>query len=80
MTMLEVSARGGERAIEAGRGGSERRQADPEGSRRGKILSPGRRRQPVQYVKSSLGYSERRVRRALGVSRWAVRYAAATAR
>ena len=47
---------------------------DLEGSRCGKILSPARRRIAVSHVRSNLGYSERRVCRALGISRSSVRY------
>ncbi|HIF97687.1 MAG TPA: transposase [Myxococcales bacterium] len=38
------------------------------------MLSPARRRQAVSHVKARLGQSERRICRALGISRSAVRY------
>ena len=40
----------------------------------GKILSPARRRIAVSHVRSNLGDSERRVCRALGMSRSSLRY------
>ena len=40
----------------------------------GKVLSPARRLITVSHVRSNLGYSERRVCRALGMSRSSVRY------
>jgi hypothetical protein len=64
----------GERPAKASGRGSHGRQTDPQRGRRGKILSPARRRQAVSHAKTRLGYSQRRICRALGISRSAVRY------
>src|SRR5688500_17813751 len=45
------------------------RQADPQGGRRGKLLSPARRRACIEHVRAALRVSERRVRRVLGQHR-----------
>ncbi len=38
------------------------------------MLNPARRRQAVSHAKARLGHSQRRICRALGISRSAVRY------
>ena len=62
-------AREGEPAAEAGGGRADAGQADLEGSLRGKLLSPERRRRCVVQVRQRLGVSERRACRVLGQAR-----------
>src|SRR5918993_4148431 len=58
-----------ERAAAPGGGRADPRQADPQGGRRGKLLSPARRRACIEHVRDKLRVSERRVCRALGQHR-----------
>ena len=62
-------AREGETTAEAGGGRADAGQADLEGSLRGKLLSPERRRRCVVQVRQRLGVSERRACRVLGQAR-----------
>ena len=62
-------AREGEPTAEAGGGRADAGQADLEGSLRGKLLSPERRRRCVVQVRQRLGVSERRACRVLGQAR-----------
>ena len=61
--------REGEPATEAGGGRSDGGQHDPEGSVKGKLLSPERRRRCVVRVQQRLGVSERRACEVLGQAR-----------
>ena len=70
---LESAGRG-KCAAKASRCRPNGRQADPQRGGGGKLLSPARRRRAVSQVQSTLGVSERRVCRALGISRSSVRY------
>src|ERR671913_192678 len=58
-----------ERAAAPGGGRPHAGQADPQGGRRGKLLSPARRRVCIEHVRDKLRVSERRVCRALGQHR-----------
>src|SRR5918995_4131312 len=58
-----------ERAAAPGGGRPHAGQADPEGGRRGKLLSPARRRVCIEHVRDKLRVPERRVCRALGQHR-----------
>ena len=66
-------AREGEPTAEAGGGRADAGQADLEGSLRGKLLSPERRRRCVVQVRQRLRVSERRACRVLGQARSAQR-------
>src|SRR5690606_32479204 len=66
--------RAGECPAEAGGGRADGGQDDPERGGRGRILSPARLRDAVAHVRGRLGYSERRVCRALGIGRSTIRY------
>ena len=59
----------GEPAASQGDRRSHARQADPEGSRVGKLVSPARRRVCIEHVRQHLPVSERRVCAALGQHR-----------
>src|SRR5262249_14262836 len=59
----------GERSSEEGGVGPDAGQADPEGSARGKILSPSRKRACVDHVRSQLDVSERRACAVVGQPR-----------
>ena len=61
--------RAGERAAEEGCFGANARQANPQGSFIGKILSPSRKRACVEHVRSQLTVSERRACAVVGQSR-----------
>jgi putative transposase len=61
--------RTGKRASEKGGLGADAGQADPEGGARGKILSPSRRRDCVEHVRSQAAISERRACAVIGQPR-----------
>src|ERR671912_1800696 len=63
------SARDRERPPAPGGGRPDPRQADPEGGRLGKLLSPARRRACLEHVRGKLRISERRACAALGQHR-----------
>src|SRR5271154_439159 len=62
-------ARGGEREAEADRRRSGPREPGAEGDRKGKLVSPSRRRQAVLMLQDRLGLSERRACRYVGQPR-----------
>src|SRR5690606_17814224 len=64
----------GERSAEADRGRPGSGHQRPKGSRRGKLLSPARRRRAVAHVRKVVGVSERRACQVLGQARSSQRY------